>query len=561
MMDVFLVELMVVFVLAVLVGIAFRFWGLPSIIGHVLAGFVIASLGLVSAPSVEILRLLGTLGITLLLFLVGIEMNWQEVKKVGSKVLWLFLLQTVVLVLVFAASAYAWFHLGIMSAILFGISLTFSSTIVVVKILSEKKDLNSFVGKLSLGLLLLQDLLAIVLLVLIPNMKVGLQLGGVGLLLLKLFSLFLVVNVIGHYLVSGLMKHVIKSAEDLVLFSLVWFMLVIYLATTVLGLTPEIGGILAGLSLSTSWGHYQIVSKVKTLRDIFLTIFFVLLGFQAGLGKVDWIMTLGLMLFSILLKFAITHLSARVVGLSGKVAFSVAMNTTQMSEFGLIVMAIGLMAGMWSEGFVRSVTMAGLFSMSLSTILISQSSWLYQWMAKRFPALFVFGGSTSIKKSELKDHVILLGGDRTGKSVLSFLKRDGEKILVVDFNPEVVNKLNDGGVEAIFADASDPDIVEITNMAGAKMIISTIKDVNDTKSLLAEMRGKGIGVPLIADAETVWQAKELYKAGVTYVIFPHFVSGSHLGSLMKKFTKNKDSLTRLKEKQDQTLKTIYEGEY
>ncbi len=560
-MDVFLVELMVVFVLAVLTGIVFRYFGLPALVGHVLAGFVMATLGVVSGPSVEMMRLLGSLGITLLLFLVGIEMNWQEIRKVGRMVLGLFLWQTIILVGIFAAGAYFWLHLGIVPAVLLGVALTFSSTIVVVKILSEKKELNSFVGKLSLGILLLQDLLAIIVLILIPNLNTGLQWSGMGSLFWKLLVLLTVINLVGHYFISWLMRSVIKSSEDLILFSLVWFMLAIFFSTNVLGLTPEIGGILAGLSLSTSWGHFQIVSKIKTLRDIFLMIFFVLLGFEVGLGKVDWGMVLLLVLFSIVIKFAVTHLSSRLIGLSGKVAFSVAVNVTQMSEFSLIVLSIGLVAGMWNEDFVRAITMAGLFSMSLSTILITQSGNLYRMAVRYFPSIFVFGGSNNIQRSALKDHVVLLGGDRTGKSILSFLSRNGENVLVVDFNPEVVTKLNNGGVEAIFADASDPDVVEITNMKEAKMVISTIKDLPDTLALLTEMEGKGIEIPVIADAETISQAKELYSAGAAYVIFPHFVSGSHLGSLMKKFGRDKKALERLREKQEETLKIVYEGEY
>lgn len=559
-MDAFLVELMVVFVLAVVVGIGFRFFKLPSIIGHVLVGLVVGASGLVSSASVDILKLFATFGITLLLFLVGLEMNWTEIKKVGMRVVEIFAVQTVFSVILFAAIGIGVFKLSIFASILFGIAVAFSSTIVVVKSLSEKKDLSSFSGKLSLGVLLLQDLLAIVLLVLIPNFKNGFDLSSLTFLIGKLIALFLAINVFGHLLISFLMKSLIKSSDDLILFSLAWLLLCIYLSVNVLGLTPEVGGILAGISLSTSWGHFQIVSKVRTLRDIFVTIFFVLLGLEVGLGKMDWIMVSWITLLAIVGKFAMTHIGSRISGLSGKVAFSVSLNMTQISEFSLIVMAVGVTSGMWGEDLVKVVTMAGLLSMAISTILIANSAALYKSIERLVPGLFKFSGDDKTHKSELKGHVILLGGDRTGRSILSFLKANGEKVLVVDFNPDIINKLASRGVDTVFADCSDPDILELTNMTDAKMIISTIKDVNDSMSLLHEIRRKGINVPVVVDAETFNQAKDLYSAGATYVIFPHFVSGMHMAGLMKKFGKDKEAILKYRNRQDETLKEIYEGE-
>lgn len=560
-MDVFLIELMVVFVLAVLAGIGFRYFKLPAIIGHVLVGLLVGASGIVSTESVDILKLFATFGITLLLFLVGLEMNWNEIKKVGMRVMEIFAVQTVFAVVLFSALGIVLFRLNLMASILFGTALAFSSTIVVVKSLSEKKDLSSFSGKLSLGVLLLQDILAIGLLVLIPNLKSGIDFMSMIVLLGKLLSLLLIINVLGHFLISFLMKHLIKSSEDLVLFSLAWLLVCIYLSVNILGLTPEIGGILAGISLSTSWGHFQIVSKVRTLRDIFVTIFFVLLGLEVGLGKIDWMMVSILTAFAILGKFIVTHLGARISGLSGKVGFSVSLNMTQISEFSLIVMSLGLVSGMWNEDLVKVVTMAGLVSMAVSTVLISMSAGLYKIFEAALPGLFKFSGDDKNSKSGLKNHVILLGGDRTGRSILSFLANNGEKVLVVDFNPEIIARLEGRGVATVFADCSDPDILELTNMTEAKMVISTIKDVTDSLSLLDEIREKGIVVPVIVDAETISQAKDLYAAGATYVIFPHFVSGMHMAGLMKKFGKDSEAISKYRSKQDETLKEIYEGEY
>lgn len=560
-MDSFLVELIVVFVVAVLTGIAFRFCGLPSIIGHVLAGLILGLSGFISAPSAQVLNSLGTIGVTLLLFLVGLEMDWKGVKKVGREVVLLFFGQTFLLMA--AYSVLGVFALGFswLTAVLFAVSLTFSSTIVVVKVLSEKKELTSYTGRLSLGILLLQDILAIAVLVFLPGLGSNFDISNLGILVLKLVGVFLLTNVVGQYLISLLMKTVIRTAEDLVLFSLAWFAVVTYVSVAIFGLTPEIGGLLAGLSLSSSWGHFQIVSKVKILRDVFVTMFFVFLGFEVGLGGVDWTLVAVFIPLIVVVKFLVTHMVARIVGLNGRTAILVGLNMTQVSEFSLVVMSAGLALSLWSADLVRAVTLATLFSMALSTILISKADKLSLKISKLSKLLFIFGGKNKPVKVDQKDHIVLFGGDRTGKSILSFLSKNGERTVVVDYNPQVVTELINKGESVIFADATDPDVLELTNIAEAKLVISTMKNVNDSLSLLNDLENKGIKVPVIADAESIAQAKELYAAGAAYVIFPHFVSGLHMGQVIRKMGKDKDILSKYHKRQDTVMKEAYEGEY
>ncbi len=560
-MDVFLVNLMVVFALAVFLGIIFRLIGLPSLVGQVLAGFLVGFSGIIAGEEVESLRFLGTLGVTLLLFLVGLEMNFTEIKRTGKTVIKIFLLQTGLLGVILFAFSFWWLKLDLPASIMLAVALSFSSTIVVVKMLSESKDLGSFSGKISIGVLLLQDLLAIIVLALLPGFAGGLDASSLGMLMFKLSILFLTINVVGQFLITQLQKILVKTTEDMVLVSLVWFSLCVYFSVNVLGLTPEIGGILAGISLSGSWGHFQIVSKVKTLRDIFLTVFFVILGLEIGVDKIDWVLVVELIALATILKFAVVELSSYLAGLSGKAAFGISLNMTQLSEFSLIVLAFGVTAGLWDKTLVTGVTVAGLISMVTSTVLMHESASIYKFFSTLAPWLFKFGGREKTVASPLTDHVVLLGGDRTGRSILASLKKNGEKVLVVDFNPEVVNKLTDRGETAIFADVSDPDVVELTNMKEAKMIISTVKDLNDSLSLLSEIKQLKIAVPTIVDAETAYQAGELYKAGASYVIFPHFVSGLHLGQLMKKFEKDLSILKKYRSRQNETLKEIYEGEF
>lgn len=551
---------MIVFSLAVLLGILFKLVGLPSLVGQVVAGFLAGLLGMVTISHVEQIRFLGSIGVTLLLFLVGLEMNFHEIKKTGKTVIKMFLLQTGFLGLIFFGFSFLVLKLSLPASLMLATAMTFSSTIVVVKMLSESKDLSSYSGKMSLGILLLQDVLAIFLLVMMPGFTKGFELSGLGILTLKLGLLFLTINVLGQFVIVNFQRRLVRTTEDLVLLSLVWFVLSVYFSVNVLGLSPEIGGILAGISLSKSWGHFQIVSKVRTLRDIFLTLFFVLLGLEIGVDRIDWGLVLQLFVLVTVVKFVAVEFSAYLSKLPGKAAFHISVNMTQISEFGLIVLAFGLTAGFWENNLVTAFTVAGLISMVLSTILMRQSSVIFKFLVKRYPGIFRFG-VTEKKGSELTNHVVLLGGDRTGRSILTSLRKNGEKILIVDFNPEVVTNLRRRGEDAIFGDVSDPEIIELANMEKAKMIISTVKDVNDSLALLSELKQRGITVPTIVDAESASQAGELYEAGASYVIFPHFVSGLHLGQVIKKFESDTDVLKKYRARQKETLKEIYEGEF
>jgi len=548
-----------VFVLAVVMGILFRYLGLPSLIGQVGVGFLVGLSGLLGQHDVELMKFLGDFGITLLLFLVGLEMNWKELRKVGKQAVFIFLGQTTFVILLFALINTIGMGQGMIGSWLIAIALTFSSTIVVVKMLSEKKNLSSFSGRLSLGLLLLQDMMAILLLSILPSFSTGIDLGQLGWLWLKIVGLFLVVDVVGHAMISLILKEVIKSGEDLILFSLAWFIVVVLLSEKVFGVSSSVGSFLAGLSLSTTWGHFQIINKVKTLRDVFLTLFFVVLGLQVGVGRVNWLMVVVLSVGVITGKFLITYFWSVITGIGSRVAFLVSLNMTQVSEFSLIVMGMGLASGLWNDEVARTVTVTGLITMTLSTLLIGAGEKIYSRAKRNFGFLFKIGDGRDRKMVEIRNHIVLLGCDRTGKSVVSFLEKTQTPFVVVDFNPDIVTGIREKGGEVIFGDATDPDMIDITNMKEARLIISTVKDREDTLGLLAELAHRKIKVPVIVDAESVHDARVLYEAGATYVVFPHFVSGWHMSQLVKKSLKDNDVFDRYREKQVTAMKTIYEG--
>lgn len=554
-----MVQLMLVFVLAVLLGIAFRYLQMPAIVGHVLAGLVVGLIGLFGDTVIDSLRVMGTVGVTLLLFLVGLELNWSEVKRVASKVTSIFLWQTFFSIVMFTVFG-LFVGLSLASSLFFSIAFSFCSTIVVVKVLSEKKDLASLPGKITLGILLFQDLLAILLMILISHYEQLSSVESFAEIIARLAVFCGLVYLGGRTVVSGFMKNIVKTGEDLVLLSISWLLFVVYVGVNWLEVVPEVAGFLAGVSLASYWGHAQIVTKVKTVRDFFLTLFFVYLGLQINFYQISWMMAITGFLLVVFGKFFIVFLTTKINQLNANTAFKISLSMTQLSEFSLVVLALGYAKGLWGIEMVSTVSVIGLASMVASTWLMSHSSIIYGVAKKKLPRLFMSRPEYAygLSKELPKGHIVLVGADRTGRSLLNYLKKDVEQLMVVDFNPVIVEKLNRMGIRAIFGDATDPEVVNLANMRESKLIISTIKDYNDTQFFLRLIKSTGIKAPILVDAESNEQAKELYKLGADYVIFPHFVSGHHLNQVIRKYLKNKVSLKDYKERQAKAILSVYE---
>lgn len=556
-MGLFLSEISSVFVLAVFSGVLFSLFGLPSLVGQILFGLLVGASKVISSQGLEIIKMSGSFGVALLLFLVGLEMNWLEIRRVGLKVGGLFVLSTALTSMMFSLLIYYFFGSGIVESVLLGLSLSFSSTILVVKVLSEKKDLGSLAGRVSLGVLLLQDMLAMVLLVFLPAEGAGgAGAGGLFGLLSKLLIAVAVVNVFGFELINLLLKKVVKNAEDLVLVGIGWLLISIMFMNGYLGLSVEVSAFLCGLSLSSSFGKLQLLNKVKVFRDIFLTLFFVVTGISVGSVKIDWIRVLLISFLVIIIKIFGVYLVSKILKFSERVSVMVALNLSQVSEFSMIVAGLGYSLRYWSVDVVAIITMVGLVSMMISSVVINKEGSLYVWLVTK-----VFKKDIDKEQNRefvLKHHVVVVGADRTGRGVISSLLKMGKRVVVVDFNPDTVKRLDGVGVEkVVIADASDPEIVEDADLVSSDMIVSTIKDFEDTLLLLKSVRSLSNKILFVADAETVEQADQLYQGGANYVVLTHYVSGWHLGSILKSHFKDSRTFSRFRKKQADSVKQDY----
>ena len=523
-------EITVALVLAVIFGFLAHLLRQPAIIGFIVAGIAVGYLASPELGSIEVIEGLAPIGVALLLFLVGLEMNFKELRNVGLPALFTGLGQ-----IVFTAGIGFLISKGLgfatLPSVYIAVALTFSSTIIVVKLLSEKKDLTSLYGRIVIGFLLIQDFVAIIALIFLA----GLQGGGVSALdmaftLIKGGLLVALTFFLSRFF-PRLIDKVGRSQEMLYLFSIAWA-LGISALTQFMGLSIEVGGFLAGLALANSSEHFQIGAKLRPVRDFFLILFFVGLGVKM-LGVGAAVPIVPAIIFSLFVLIGNPLIVMTVMGLLGykaRTSFLSSLTVAQISEFGLIIAALGLRIGHLEAEQVALVTMVGILTIIASSYFIIYGDALYKFL-KPILKLFEFRRKlveeTSLEK-ELKNHTVLVGVHRTGRSILQSLSDTDEDFIALDFDPVLVRELKEKDFPIIYGDVTDEEIQDMVALEKAKLVISTVPNKRDNLAILQAAKEKKKKTKVILTADSEQDAKEFYKQGASYVILPHFVGGWEL---------------------------------
>jgi Kef-type K+ transport system membrane component KefB/Trk K+ transport system NAD-binding subunit len=552
-----LIELAIVIVLAVVLGIIAELLKQPTILAYIVTGVVIALFGFFNFDNQEVLQVFSDMGIMFLLFLVGLEINYKSLRLVGKTSLIVGLGQILFTFLVGLGIAIL-FGFEIVPATYIAIGLTFSSTIIVVQLLSKKRAMNSLYGKISVGFLLVQDFIAILVLIFLAGIESGegFSAGKLILTVVEGVILFVLIFYLGRKFFPYLFNKIARSQELLFLSSLAWLFTAAAI-TKGIGFSIEVGGFLAGLALANSSEHFEISSRIKPLRDFFIVVFFAILGssvFFVDFSGLIW----PIIAFSVFVLIGNPLIVLTIMGLLGhekRTSFLSGLTVAQISEFSLIVAALGLKVGHLGEEVVALITAVGVITITVSTYFIVNADALFKFFS---PYLRIFERKNK-KKINLDDEnldkeMILIGCHRTGEALAMDVPL--ENILIIDFDPVIVSELRKKGYTAIFGDISDFEIFEKVDFSKAKMIISTSPNFDDNLMLVEkitkEVREDGFP-KVIVRAEEENDAKLLYESGADYVLMPNFVSGHYLKKIVSK-DPNLETLENLKEKDFEMIK-------
>ncbi len=533
-------ELTVVLVLAGACALLIHYLKQPSILAYIIAGLILGPFGYWRLHEIGALAAMSQVGITLLLFMVGLELDISQIKKIGKRAVLAGAGQVLVTTITgFLICQFLGF--SVLTSFYVGLALTFSSTIIVVKLLSEKRDLQSLYGRLVVGIFLTQDLVALVVLMILSSgsSATGVALWShLGLTLVRGALLVFGVILLNQYIFPKLFRIIGKSDELLLVVSLAWALgLATFVQLPFMGFSLEIGGFLAGLSLSASSVHYEISARIRSLRDFFIIIFFIVLGSQlsfAGIASTI-VPAIVLALFVLVGNPFIVIVILSFLGYKPRTSFFAAITVGQISEFSLILIALGLKLGHFGNEVVSMVTLVAIITFTVSSYSIIHADKLYS-LLERLLSWFDFAGGTAElhqKESVLRNHIVLLGAHRTGKELAESFISAREKFLIVDFNPEVAEHYSHLSVPVICGDASDPYIQELAGFQHARMIVSTLPDTHDNLTVVESVRNQKLRAKLIIMAQNNDAARELYQHKVDYVLLPHYVNGIHLSKILK----------------------------
>lgn len=532
---------------AALIAVPTYFLRLPFILAFILAGIVLGPhLGLGLIKDHQSITQISEIGLVLLLFILGLEINIKKLLQAGKAVFYTSTFQIIFSFLVALLIFTILRHLNLSNDVIYlAVACCLSSTLIVVKILSDQMDLDSLPSRITLGILVIQDLFVIGFLAIQPNLN-NLQLLTLSTSLSKVFVLTLVSYFFSRWILPNFFRMTSRQPELLLLTAMSWCFGLCGFAHW-LNLSLEMGALVAGISIASYPYHLDVVAKISSLRDFFITLFFVSLGLQIPLPTFAILQMTAMLIFIIYITrfFSIFPLLNQL-GYGFRVSILTSLNLSQMSEFAIVIATIGLGLNHIQQDTVSALIITTVVTALISSFIIPRGHQIFLYL--QF-LLHRIGINESIRaKLNANDEVnqmqnqandiVILGFYRDASSLIeNLLKRTADEsykknILVVDFNPEAHHSLHNLGVPCVYGDISNVDTLSHLKLEQSRFIICTLTDKTlkgtTNLQLLRHLKRLAPQACIIVTAESLTMAKELYQQGAHYVYCPRFIGAHYL---------------------------------
>jgi Kef-type K+ transport system membrane component KefB len=528
--------------LAVGIGFLGRLLKQPLIVSFIAVGLIVGPYGLDLLRSVEKIHLLSEMGIAVLLFVVGLKLDVSLIRTSGTVALSTGLGQVIF------TSVFGYFiciALGFepVTSVYIAVALTFSSTIIIVKLLSDKKEIQSLHGQISIGFLIVQDIVVIIAMIVLSALGTTSEYSvweeilwvvvkGIGLVL---FVILLIRYVMGW--VTSLMA---RTPELLVLFALSWAIALAALSDF-MGFSKEVGAFLGGISLASTAYREIISGRLVSLRDFLLLFFFIHLGSQVNVTLIgeQILPALILSIFVLVGNPIIVMIIMGLLGYRKRTGFLAGLNVAQISEFSLILAALGLSLGQINEETLGLITLVGLLTIGISTYLIMYSHQIYEMVA---PALGIFEKMNPYREVDeeklfnKKFDVIIFGLGMYGNNIAKSLEEQGFTVFGVDFDPRAVKRWNRKGRAAQYGDADDPELMEILP-GNTQCMISTLPDKQINLALIKYLKSADYKGKIAVTSYYGRTAKELELAGADLILLPFVDASENIVDKLKSLKK------------------------
>jgi len=537
-----MVNLSLVWTVAVVCGLAFlggfvaKKLKQSTIIGYLLAGILLGSWLISYFQAGEILSGLAEIGVAFLMFTIGLELSFKRLYRVRDIVIWGGILE-ILGVIVFGVLILPFFGFDFYSSLFMAAAFSLSSTAVVVKILSERGELETLHGEIMLGWLLIQDLAVLPMVVILPAVA-GVGDGGWSGLIFSVAKAagFLVLAILlGRKILPFVIGKVtdLKSRE-LLLLAVVAICLSLALASAALGLSIALGAFLAGIIISETSERHAIFSQIRPLRDIFSILFFVSLGMflTPKFLLTNLPQVLGLSLGVIFIKFLIILILTFYLGYHARTGILVSLGLVQVGEFAFVLASLGMKQGLIDSqvySFILSVAIISLLA-TPGLILVAPKFYLrlrkicQKHFSKIYYRLFMRYDSARphVAGLALENHVVICGHGRVGSWIARALRMIGVPFVVIDFDHQVINKLKEKDTPALYGDPADIDVLDYAQVDKAKVVVIAIPDETTQEIVVANCQTLNPKIKIISRVHHESDQSRLKALGVTSIIQPEF---------------------------------------
>ncbi len=520
----------------------------PLVIAYIFTGIIVGPAALGFAQSAEVFETLSRVGVAFLLFIVGLNLNWKNIKDVGFVAVAAGFAQMIVTSAAGWGIGHALGFDGWTSAFL-AVGFAFSSTIIIVKMLTDKEDIDRLYGRIAVGALIVQDLMAMVLLLVLSAYADGGTLSAmISTSFTKAIAAVAALWFLAKFAIPRLFTFAAKNQELLFLIAISWCFAVAG-GLQLLGFGVEIGALMAGIALAGSGFQHEIESKIRFVREFFLVIFFIVLGTHLGFGSIGALLVPG-MIFSAFVLIGnpiIVMLIMKLMGYHPRTGFLAGTTVAQISEFSFILIGGGIAAGLVEGGALALATMVGLITIAISSYLITYNEAIFEFLSRHI-AFLREGTVDSEPISEHTSQVVLLGFDRMGQEIFPMVEEVTHRYKIIDFNPSVVERLKQQHIPVLYGDAGSEEVLKLARIDEAKMVISTIPDMAVNADILDYIRTRKSKALVVVTAKHSDDAARCYALGASFVIIPSILGGAHFAGLLKKAKLGKRSWNEMAKK-------------
>ncbi len=523
----------------------------PLILAYLVTGVVIGPVGFNWVKNQDSIQTVAEIGLILLLFIIGLEIDLKKLASAGLPVLLTGALQVPICI----ALGLGFFYLlgvrnssGNYALLYVAACMSLSSTLVVVKLLNDKFELDTLPGRITLGVLVIQDIWAVGMLAVQPNLT------NPNLLPLA-FSLWkgalLVVGgfFMAKYALPFLFRSVAKAPELVLVSALAWCFFLAS-AASVIGLSREMGALIAGVSLSTFPYNLDVMAKAVSIRDFFVTLFFVALGMQIRIPTLQVVeIALAASAFVMVSRLSVVPI-LYFLGMGHRASLLPAINLAQVSEFSIVIASIGLTSHQINADVVTVVIMTFAITSVVSTYMINSSHRVQKLLSGGLRLLRIRDldvGEAAPQRAEARpETMIFLGFYRDASSILLELETEGsavegqvmlDKVLVIDFNPTVMRELQKRGISIVYGDIAHADTLRHAGIENAELVVSSIPDDilrgTDNLRLLRSARASCPKAKVMLTTDHIPQALHFYRAGADFVYIPRLHSARQIARILK----------------------------